>query len=1074
MFKHNSSRRCHLGTMALAILTASVLSGCASMSPEARVAAEKVRTRQFHIEEIGAERAAAILGQLHLGTAFVLPGHEIIVVRGTPDELDRAAVVVDVVDTGIAYTVERLGPAHMDGMPDPSEFAQVLGDAAIGTLAEPPRPGARTRGIIDVLDGDLVAVVPIACCADLLTFVERRAKEAAHPVAFESSPTRDAAQTSTTATTETADEAGLLAQSDGQEADAPGREPGPRAKPPQGSAELPQRRGRPIGAQTGPTSLLPGYVQADHMPDSEAEILPSGRDVEAVEPSAEPIGNVSDSLNAQQERTAPAIENTDEVLQLDLPQQLDMIQLLDLVGEYMGLDYMYDPAKIKGQIVTLKLHGKLRGRMRVKDLYSLLESVLKFKGFAMTCHEGNLVTIVPAAEALQANPDLLERGHERIDAGDMVVTSIFELQGIDTASASTLLQNMKLSLAVTPVDGTQALIVTCYAHQVERIERLLELVDRPGRPKEFRFRQLEFTMAKSLTAKVRELGSRMENVTIGSGAPDTGPSRTDRPRPMAASLSQTLRGSNSSRSTDDEVYLDADERTNRILMIGYAEQLLVVEELIGALDVAQQDLRVRKIYDVRYVEADEVKRKLQELGILGSEGAGRGAPGPAAKITAAEIIEGTVTEAAQVVVLEATNSLVISATEEQHERIEAMMDYLDAEVRREAIPYEIYFLENQDPEDLAAVLEKIIHETVQDKEGKLQKILRNSEDEIMIVPDTQTFSLIVYASRKNQEWISKLITTLDRRRPQVLIDVTLVEIRKSDEFNYDLNLITSLPDLLETGGQIGSFYAGEQTVVEKLLESDTRSQYADLQFNAGQATGFYADVHVNALLKAMQMKNYGRVLAKPKVLVNDNEVGTIKTTDTTYVTKKSSIPVTSGSAGSQNTLIETAIEYEPYDAGITLEITPHISEGRLLRLDINLTRSDFTLITGEKPPDQTSSDINTVVTVPDGSTIILGGMLRLNQSKGGSKVPILGDLPIIGLPFRSIANSDIQSKLYVFVKAEVIRPVDAEAAAGQDLERISEQNRAAFESYERQFQRYQNWPGIKPNPIEPQSALDAQ
>ncbi len=101
-------------------------------------------------------------------------------------------------------------------------------------------------------------------------------------------------------------------------------------------------------------------------------------------------------------------------------------------------------------------------------------------------------------------------------------------------------------------------------------------------------------------------------------------------------------------------------------------------------------------------------------------------------------------------------------------------------------------------------------------------------------------------------------------------------------------------------------------------------------------------------------------------------------------------------------------------------------------------------------------------------------MLRLNQSKGGSKVPILGDLPIIGLPFRSIANSDIQSKLYVFVKAEVIRPVDAEAAAGQDLERISEQNRAAFESYERQFQRYQNWPGIKPNPIEPQSALDAQ
>jgi hypothetical protein len=57
---------------------------------------------------------------------------------------------------------------------------------------------------------------------------------------------------------------------------------------------------------------------------------------------------------------------------------------------------------------------------------------------------------------------------------------------------------------------------------------------------------------------------------------------------------------------------------------------------------------------------------------------------------------------------------------------------------------------------------------------------------LVIVPDKNTFSLIVYASRKNQEWIRKLIETLDRRRPQVLIDVVLVEIRKTDEFNYDV------------------------------------------------------------------------------------------------------------------------------------------------------------------------------------------------------------------------------------------------------------------------------------------------
>jgi len=745
-----------------------------------------------------------------------------------------------------------------------------------------------------------------------------------------------------------------------------------------------------------------------------------------------------------------------------------MIQLLDLVGEYLHLDYMYEPEKMRGQVVTLKLHGKLQGEMRVKDLYLLLESVLKFNGFAMTCREGNLVTIVPAAEALQVNPNLIDATDKTVEPGDVVVTSVFDLQHVNLSTASTLLQSMKLSLAITPVEGSQTLIVTCYAHQIDRIERLLRVVDRPERPREFRFRVLKYTIAQSLSKKVQELLRQLGDTSLAAGmTPKTPAVPTSPPtKPVASPGDSKPIGS-------DAAYLDVDERTNRLMMIGYAEQLCVVERLVDALDVAQQDLRILKVYEIQHVDAEEIRKKLQELKIIDTGTRPRAASADAGKITSAEIVAGTVAEEPVVVVLEATNSLVINATEEQHERIEAVLDYLDAEVRAETIPYEIYFLENQDPENLSQVLEQIIHETVQDKDGKLQKILRNIDDQIIIVPDKETFSLIIYASRKNQEWISKLIKTLDRRRPQVLIDVTLVEVRKTDDFNYDLNLITSLPDLSQTGGQTGAFFAGNQTVVDKLQEPGMPSQFADFQSNSGAATGFYADMHINALLRAIQKKNYGRVLAKPKVLVNDNEKGTIRTTDITYVTKKSSIPVASGAAGQQNTLIETATAYEPYDAGITLEITPHISEGELLRLEINLTRSDFGVVTGEKPPDKTSSDINTVVTVPDESTIILGGMLRLNQTKGGNKVPLLGDIPIVGGAFRSIANSDIQSKLYVFVKAEIIRPNSAIANANEGLGRVSEQNRKAFEQHEQEFQNYETWPGIKSKPMPPARVLEA-
>jgi type II secretory pathway component GspD/PulD (secretin) len=806
-------------------------------------------------------------------------------------------------------------------------------------------------------------------------------------------------------------------------------------------------------------------------PISKTEHAPGGKEVSQQRPTA----NDSNSIPPQRAETTVNLANADEVVQLNLPGQLDMAQLLDLVGEYLQLDFLYDPAKIKGQVVTLRLHGKLQGKVRVKDLYALLESVVKFKGFAMVCHEGCLVTIVPVADALQVNPDLVDSRRRTVDAGDMVVTSVFELQNLDASNASTLLQNMKLSLAATVVEGSRTLIVTCYAHEVDRIEQLLSVVDKPGPIRQFKFRQLNYTMAGSLAEKVRQLSSQMQNVSISIGSVQTTASATDKPTPPPVSAGRiSRRPSGAGSGASDSVYLDADERTNRILMVGYAEQLGLVNNLIEALDVAQQDLRVLKVYDVRHVEAEEIRKKLQELEIVGA-GTRRMSSGPpgAKAPAAAEIVEGTLAEAPTVVVLEATNSLVINATEEQHARIEAMMDYLDAEVRTETIPYEIYFLENQSPEDLTQTIEKIIHETVQDKDGKVQKIVRDTDEQIKIVPDKGTFSLIVYASRKNQDWINRLIKTLDKARPQVLIDVTLVEIRKSDEFSYDLNLITSAPDLTETGGQTGSFKTDDQTVVRKLL-SAKRSQFADAQVNAGNATGFYADVHVNALLTAIQKKNYGRVLAKPKVLVNDNTMGTIKTADTTYVIKKTSIPVTSGSAGQQNTLIETAIDYQPYNAGITLEITPHISDGELLRLEINLTRSDFTMITGEKPPDQTSSDIKTVVTVPDGSTIILGGMLRLNQSKGGNKVPILGDLPIIGLPFRSLSNSDIQSKLYIFVKAEVIRPSDAQSGTGRNLNRLSDQDRQAFEQHESEFQNYEDWPGVESQPIEPAEVLEAR
>jgi len=661
----------------------------------------------------------------------------------------------------------------------------------------------------------------------------------------------------------------------------------------------------------------------------------------------------------------------------------------------------------------------------------------------------------------------------KLKYGEVIITRVFELNYIDTASAKNLLMQMKLGTNITEIAETGTLIVTEYAYRMSRIEELLEMIDKPGEPKQFRFRQLKYTMAKTLAPKIKTLVDQMGtmSITIGKGEPSPaaltrqrGESaaafrrRQDAARKAAARRAAAAKGAEAAKPA---VYLDVDERTNRVLMIGLEDELDVVEHLIDTLDVEQQDLRVLRLYEMQYVGAEETMKKLEELGIIGGAGptpARAKAAQPRAAARAAAGIEEALVEEPQVIIIESTNSLLVNATPEQHAQIATIIGYVDSETLQQAIPYEIYALENQSPEDLAAVLQKLIQETIKDKEGKIQQVIKKEED-IVIVPDENTFSLIVYASRKNQEWIRSLIKTLDKRRPQVLIDVTLVEVSRTDLFDLDLQLATKFSKL-QTGGVMDAVGA----VVSPFV-SGTGEIFSSPV--TGTAEGFYSDAHIQALLTAMQTKSYGRVLAKPKILVNDGQSGTIQTTDTTNVKIEQVIIPEEGTQ-------RTTTSFKPYQAGITLTITPNISEGDLLLLEVSLERSDFgeTPETGS-PPDTTASNINTTVTVPNNRTIILGGLVKLNQAKGGTKVPLLGDIPLLGGLFRSTSNSARDSKLYVFVKANILRP-DETLAGLPELERISDRNRAAFEEFEEKFQKLEDWPGIKPEPIDPLRVLDEE
>jgi general secretion pathway protein D len=1023
----------------------------------------------YSLKHISVEQGKKYLAEVIAGTVTHFPASSALLITAEPSELTRAKAVLDLVDGPEKFVVKAIFPVSAArNMPSNEQIAAKLSPSLtrgvlIGSFSNPPGPNAGNKAIIDIHNNSVIAVAPVKLLDKIVYVMEQM---------------RDSGR--------------LEAQS------------------------MPKEQNKPESPAERKVSELnePG----------EAKFLLTANDQVKTEPNT-PAAVVNQEIpepnvNKQAEDNLPPIDE-EQIVNLSLAerQKLTVGEFLGLVGPYLHLDFMYDEKDVAEEL-TINPNGKYRGPIKVKDLYPMLEDVLKFKKLAMTRGKGNLVTIAPAADALDIDPELLETRQEAVTPGNVIVQRVVKLEYIDTTTAQNLLTGMKLTTNITAIPETKTLILTGYANRMARIQALLDIVDKPGELKKFRFRQLKYTEAETLTPKIQSLAEQLGTISITIAETSTEQSPTinigpKRPTETAAQYQARLRQAqaaaararaSAARGTPTTaaqpeaekptVFLEADERTNRILMIGLEDQLKQVEELIDTLDVARQDLRTLELYKINNVDAEQVKKQLEDLGIISpsltspyysSRLTTTGGKPPITPTTPTTNLPRTPTSSAinpltgettaealagepKVVIVEPTNSLLVNATAEQHAKIAEIISYVDAETDKKEIPYKVYPLENQSPDHLADVLKPLIEETTVDKEGKVQSVRQKQEEQITIVPDPNTFSLVVSASKRNQEWIKNLVEQLDKRRPQVLIDVTLVEISQDSAFDYDLELISKIPRL-EPGGTMAKPPSGNSALISP-FPSD---QIAELSTTLGAGLvggqGFYADRHIQALLTLMEKKGYGRVLAKPKILVNDNELGHIDTTNTIYVARSSQSATTSGEP-----VVSTSFTFDEFPSGIQLDITPHISQGSLLRLQIKMQRSSQTAPQGgvgqnEPPPDKSENNIDTTVTVPDKSTIILGGIITVQQLKNNWKVPFLGDIPLLGGLFRSINNSSQHSKLYIFVKGEILRPEETLAGL-PDLERMSDRYKKAFEEFEGKFQNNQDWPGIKPKPMDPLKVLE--
>ncbi|MFB3891196.1 MAG: type II secretion system protein GspD [Phycisphaerae bacterium] len=289
----------------------------------------------------------------------------------------------------------------------------------------------------------------------------------------------------------------------------------------------------------------------------------------------------------------------------------------------------------------------------------------------------------------------------------------------------------------------------------------------------------------------------------------------------------------------------------------------------------------------------------------------------------------------------------------------------------------------------------------------------------IVAADTNTNQIIVVAPPDVQRAFKQLITALDKRRPQVLVEVTLVTLDTTNNFSLGVELGYSKitrKDSLILFSSFGLSKVDPATGIPTLIPSTG--------FN-----GILLDPDaLNVVVHAVASNSRAKVLSAPKILTNDNATGKLASTaDAPFTSVNASATVSTTSFAG----------YE--SAGTTVTVIPHISQGDYLQLKYTVELSSFTgSATDVAPPPRTRDLIDSEVTIPNGYAIVVGGLSRKDTSRGKNKVPILGDIPVLGYLFGVESDKDTRSTLFVFIRPVILRDDQFE-----DLKYLSDRDLAA-------------------------------
>lgn len=664
-------------------------------------------------------------------------------------------------------------------------------------------------------------------------------------------------------------------------------------------------------------------------------------------------------------------------------ENVELSQVIKMIGAYTKKNFDIDP-NIGSTPVTVITYDKIPPEMA----YEVLESILTSRGFSMVeTIDGNLVKILPTAEAVPSDKTDLRRGTEEIPKSfDEISTRIVTVKYADATELSTILQRLGSKNARIDVYApTQALIITDSADGLRRMFSFLEEVDVPGFETSMEIFTLEYTRAEVIQ-------QQLEQVLMETGA--TGP-RGATPQQMAASAQAPVRPTRTVRPTvpgaasstivgarEETLRMVPDERLNALIVVATDGMLERVRDLVRRLDTpTPYEANNLHIYELLHADAEQVETALQGIvgtapraGSGGGGGGPGGAPGGGGGGGAAQAVSSEVQpfeQKVQVTRYDQTNSLLVVSSPQDYKLLEAFIARLDVPARQVHVDAVIMDVTTSNDFGLTVDTASI---TGQDAFG---------------LTNTANISTI-YAA---------LAGTADTANDIVL----------GPESGFAAGAA-----LLGLGSE-----GGLTTGIFDQLTFEYNGQKISVPF-------------VPLLFQAIEKLTDVEVLSQPSLLTVDNEEAAIVVGQEVPFVVGTSQP----STNTEGNLISTGYtRVQREEVGVKLTVTPQISEGDYVALQLEIEVSDLDAkqvgtvdILG---PTTNKSLVTNRVVVKDGSTAVIAGLIRDNRSRDVTQAPILGDIPVLGWLFTSRSNSQNKRNMVVLVTPHI-------AKEGVDVSRITQ------------------------------------